>query len=49
MLPAGFHPSRRIARRGNRFLLKVNLWPLVGILIILIVLLFAVVLPERVL
>jgi biopolymer transport protein ExbD len=42
MLRVGFFPSRRVAKRGNRFLANLNVWPFVGILILLLVILMVV-------
>ncbi|HEY1472188.1 MAG TPA: biopolymer transporter ExbD [Candidatus Acidoferrum sp.] len=33
----GFYPSKKAAQRGNRFLIELNLWPLVAVLIVLLV------------
>jgi biopolymer transport protein ExbD len=33
----GFFPSRKINRRGNRYWVDLNLWPFVGVLLVLLV------------
>lgn len=48
MLRAGFFPSKRVVKRGNRFLAELNVWPFVGILILLLVLLFVILRPTNV-
>ncbi len=36
-MPAdGFYPSKKVAR-GNRYLIELNLWPFVGVMIVLLV------------
>jgi biopolymer transport protein ExbD len=44
----GFYPSRRVAARGNRFLAELNVWPLVGILIVLLGILMVLLAPTSV-
>lgn len=32
----GFHPSRRLKKRGNEYLADLNLWPFVGVVLVLL-------------
>jgi len=44
----GFYPSRRVAERSNRFLAELNVWPFVGILIVLLGILLVLLAPVSV-
>ncbi|HXX99623.1 MAG TPA: biopolymer transporter ExbD [Candidatus Limnocylindrales bacterium] len=36
MQQAGFYPSRKATQRESRFVLELNLWPFVGVLVVLL-------------
>jgi biopolymer transport protein ExbD len=42
----GFYPSKKMAQRQNRFLVDLNLWPFVGVLVFLLVLMIVQSLPK---